>query len=103
MLKDLEYFQLSKAYEIGFLWSRVCAKQPHLQDLELIERFRPVLPISPPGSDWTAYCKPEKSKTPESTKRGRNRSILSKLRGILRPHTRQYLYVLRQEPIFFDL
>jgi hypothetical protein len=57
MLQDLEYFKLNKAYAIGYLWTQVCDKQPHLIDAQLIDRYCFETPPPPPPSDWPTYCK----------------------------------------------
>jgi hypothetical protein len=58
--REIEYFQLEKAYEIGHLWSQVCSKQPHLTNSALIKRFSLERHPPPPLSDWTAYSKSNK-------------------------------------------
>ena len=60
ILKELEYYQSEKAYEIAHLWSQVCSKQPHLANAALLKRFSLEHHPSPPLSNWTSYAKYKK-------------------------------------------
>ena len=67
MLREIEHFQLERAYEIAYMWSQVCSKQPHLANVALIKRFTLERHPPPPLSDWTSYSKSKKLALSELT------------------------------------
>lgn len=57
VLRDMEHYQMDKAYEVAYLWSQVCSKQPHLANTALTKHFALQRYPAPPQSDWTSYSK----------------------------------------------